>query len=318
MAADKKTITKHKKIANGQVLLAGSISLGGKRAPKASRTSRPIDASVVVPAIVPGYASRTGATIAKYLPEILRAKELITAHAKELGILGQSSLKPVDAFGNPIQMGYAESQFSTVIRSLHGKPDFKDIPAPDPKFRYDLIKPLPQDTRVARALRHLGYIHYLEQMAPIFVYGSFRTGQPDYLHLVDNEGVNRSTNHEISVMAEAMDLALYDVDGEPYAVRDKQAGRSFVTGEVFFTTRDEAGYQLRKDIDRLQGFDPDNPAQGKYKREMTRIHFMGTDEDHRTSTPAWIYTVAQMSDIKDELKAGNKIRGGDWFNRRRS
>lgn len=125
---------------------------------------------------------------------------------------------------------------------------------------------------------------------PFFVYGTLLPGQPNYDLLIDETLEQRP--------AYFPNGRLYDLG--PYPMLLEGNGDS-VKGIVYTIKEDHYPTILRR-LDALEGFNPQNPAAGNYRRVKRLVNL----EDGR-SILAWAYLG------KPELVSGaNLIQSGDW------
>jgi gamma-glutamylcyclotransferase (GGCT)/AIG2-like uncharacterized protein YtfP len=185
-----------------------------------------------------------------------------------------------------------------------GPDAFEDYPAPEENFRYDRDPLVPHDQGTARALRKLGYEHYLAQPHPVFVYGTLRKGQGNH-RLMDGAVQQLST-------ARLSGAAVYGAHrGFPYAKDTTTPGVS-VVGDVVWLTADDRGAEARWALDGLEGFSSDYPSGSHYERVLREVH---VDSGGRTvSVPAWTYLV--RGQYAEQLLESDRIDDGDWVTAR--
>lgn len=194
------------------------------------------------------------------------------------------------------QVRYALSQWRT-------REDYEDVLVPDEMFRYDLDPLVPTDDATARALRKLGYEHYLAQPHPVFVYGTLRTGQGNH-RLMDGavDSLTAGVAHGVGIYGAHR--------GFPYATEhdDPQARTQ---GEVIWLTQDRDGEQARQSLDHLEGFDSDSPSRSHYERVLRPITVPNSDKNAAPRTVmAWMYMARGWS--KAQLVESDRIPDGDW------
>lgn len=178
---------------------------------------------------------------------------------------------------------------------------FEDRGAPDRRFRYDVDPAVPGDDATARALRKLGYEHYLAQPYPVFVYGTLRRGHGNHVLL---QGAA-----ERIVPAEAPGVAVYGSSyGFPYAAEHSDPS-AVAKGEIVWLSRDASGEQARENLDYLEGFDSNFPSTSHYERIVRHIVVPGGDGTTAT-VPAWIYLARGNS--RQGLREEDRIVHGDW------
>lgn len=175
---------------------------------------------------------------------------------------------------------------------------FEDIHTEDERFRYDLTPGVPRDERTQRALRKLGYEHFLAQPYPIFVYGTLRPGQHNHDLLygavdhyepahINNVGMYRSS---------------YSF---PYA-QEREGAQT--VGEVIWVTNNERGSQARQHLDALEGFNSDWPSTSHYERVLSPVQIQGS-EGGTEELLAWVYLARSAGPFTD----AEHIRHGDWI-----
>lgn len=178
---------------------------------------------------------------------------------------------------------------------------FEDVHVPDSAFRYDLVDGIPSDAATLRALRKLGYEHYLVQPHPVFVYGTLRSGQGNHV-LMDGA---------VDSLAPARlpGAAVYGAHrGFPYAV-EHPAEDAVTVGEVIWLLPDSNGVRARMDLDTLEGFSSDYPSSSHYERVLREVHVTGPDGQERTVS-AWTYMARGSS--ATQLREEDRIVHGDW------
>lgn len=183
--------------------------------------------------------------------------------------------------------------------------DFEDVIVDDPAFRYDLDPLAPKDTGTQRALRKLGYEHYLTQPHPVFVYGTLRSGQ----------GNHRLMDGAITSLTPARleGAAIYGAHrGFPYA---KEADGAVTVGEVIWLTSNVRGLIARENLDHLEGFDSDRPTSSHYERVLRHVSYMDAEGQERT-VAAWTYMARGYA--ASQLLESDRIDDGDWVRARRS
>jgi gamma-glutamylcyclotransferase (GGCT)/AIG2-like uncharacterized protein YtfP len=125
---------------------------------------------------------------------------------------------------------------------------------------------------------------------PFFVYGTLLPDQPNY-DLLAEETLEQRT-------AYFPDGRLYDLG--PYPMLLEGDGR-LVKG-VVYTIKESDYPTILHRLDALEGFDPQNPSAGDYRRVERQVKL----EDAR-SVKAWVYLGKQSL-----VSGANLIRSGDW------
>lgn len=179
--------------------------------------------------------------------------------------------------------------------------EYEDYAAPDRSFRYDQVIGVPTDKATGRALRKLGYEHYLAQPLPVFVYGTLRTGQGnDVLMDGAKEHVAPAIAHGVAVYGSNF--------GFPYAT-EYADDSSRAVGEIVYLTDDVNGDNARGLLDHLEGFYSDYPTGGHYERVARPVQM--TNPDGSTETVlAWMYMARGRAAAA--LKEEDRIPHGDW------
>lgn len=178
---------------------------------------------------------------------------------------------------------------------------FEDVTVDDPSFRYDLTPGVPTDERTSRALRKLGYEHFLTQAHPVFVYGTLRPGQGNY-HLMSNAAVD-------STQATLTGHAIYGAHrGFPYAAEHEDP-TSVTVGDIVWLSDTNAGVQARYNMDGLEGFNSDFPSSSHYERVLRDVTFTGPDGQPQT-VKAWTYMA--RGSARRQLREEDRIADGDW------
>ena len=137
-------------------------------------------------------------------------------------------------------------------------------PPENEEFHYDKLRGMPQDKRTARALRKLGYEHYLAQPLPVFVYGTLRAGQGNSVLMADARiGYLEGTVKGVAVYGNRR-------YGFPYAAEHEDPD-AIAKGEIVWLSHDEKGLDARRSLDMLEGFDSDYPTQSHYLRTRKTV-----------------------------------------------
>ena len=154
----------------------------------------------------------------------------------------------------------------------------QDLYAPDVNYRYDLLEPILNsehddlDYDSARALRRLGYEHYYAQRLPIFIVGSRVAGSKfDWL-----SGSIREVDHGF---IEGVKVADNDL---PSAIVGSSEDAS-VEGTLVWIKTEPIGTDSRISLDKMQGFDKDNPWDSQYVRTIREVN------NGKFTRPAWVY-----------------------------
>lgn len=183
-----------------------------------------------------------------------------------------------------------------------GPDDFEDKPAPEERFRYDLNPDVPTDPATQRALRKLGYEHYLATPYPVFVYGTLRSGQ-------GNERLMSEAKQQ-TLDARMPGVALYTSEYVfPYAAEHDDPETSAV-GEVVWLTEDERGESARQMLDHLEGFYSDYPSSSHYERTTRTVTYADPETGEEQQTTAWVYLARGRS--RAVLREADRIPSGDW------
>ncbi|KOV77324.1 hypothetical protein ADL03_41805 [Nocardia sp. NRRL S-836] len=129
----------------------------------------------------------------------------------------------------------------------------------------------------------------------VFVYGTLRRGCFNYDRILKG----RTAAEEPAWIA---GVTLYDAGGFPFAVVDPAKPDNVVVGEVMTIDLAEHPRVLR-DLDELEGFDPQDPANLYQRAEVTVKTNTGPVQ-------AWIYQAGPNAE--QEFTAADAIPGGDW------
>jgi len=178
---------------------------------------------------------------------------------------------------------------------------FEDKAAPDRKFRYDLDPAVPSDEGTSRALRKLGYEHYLIQPYPVFVYGTLRQGQHN--HVLMDGAVEKVSSARVN------GVGVYGASyGFPYAAEHADP-ESVVVGDIVWLSSDDAGDTARERLDWLEGFDSDAPSNSHYERVLMPVT-VTSGHGVTATVPAWMYLA--RGDSRLSLREEDRIKSGDW------
>lgn len=135
-------------------------------------------------------------------------------------------------------------------------------------------------------------------MTPVFVYGTLRPGESNYVLL---EGV---TDREIT--AYAYGLQLHEGPGFPYAT---SGGAGYVIGTLCFLRRGIDQLVMQR-LDTLEGFDPKHPDRGHYVRRQTPVTYRDPAAGGSVRTEsAWVYLAGPSVDLSSKPL----IPSGDWI-----
>jgi len=179
--------------------------------------------------------------------------------------------------------------------------DFEDVNVEDPNFRYDLTPGVPEDERTSRALRKLGYEHYLTQAYPVFVYGTLRPGQGNY-RLMSDAAID-------STQATLSGHAIYGAHrGFPYAAEHEDPS-AVTVGDIVWLSDTSLGAYARDSMDGLEGFDSDFPSSSHYERVLRDVTFV-TPDGHEETVKAWTYMA--RGSARRQLREEDRIADGDW------
>lgn len=179
--------------------------------------------------------------------------------------------------------------------------EFEQVTSPDPSYAYtpELLT-LPADKGTTRALKKLGYEHYLSQRLPVFVYGTLRQGQ-------GNSGL-MDPAVESTTPAELRGVGIYGANqGFPYAV-EHQDPLAITKGEIAYLEEGDEGDNARMRLDQLEGFDSNNPSTSHYERVKM---FAQVDVERQTRDIA-VWTYMARGYARDNLHESGRIPDGDW------
>jgi gamma-glutamylcyclotransferase (GGCT)/AIG2-like uncharacterized protein YtfP len=167
------------------------------------------------------------------------------------------------------------------------------------EYRYDLAIGVPQDKGTQKALRKLGYEHFLSQPYPVFVYGTLRPGQSNF-SLFGNSYYHVESNAIIE------DFGIYGAHrGFPYA---KDAMGSKTVGDILCVDLGKNGHHVRQSLDSLEGFDSDFPSSSHYERVLRKASYLEAGEP--VEVDIWVYNASGTS--KKQLRDEDLIPEGDW------
>lgn len=180
--------------------------------------------------------------------------------------------------------------------------DYEDYPAPSESFRYDLHQDAPTDPDERRALRKLGYEHFLRQLHPVFVYGTLRQGQ--------GNSVLMDSAREKTVEARMQGVSMYTKHwGFPYAKEDSDPGNS-IAGEIVWLSDSREGDDARAALDYLEGFNSDFPSSSHYERVEREVVYSPSEGGEPQRTKVWVY-FARGSAARS-LAESDRLESGDW------
>ncbi len=173
------------------------------------------------------------------------------------------------------------------------------------EYRYDLTPGVPTDERTGRALRKLGYMHFLEQPYPVFVYGTLRKGQGNSVLF---------GNHYYQAEAATVDgVGVYGKERAfPYAKANSNAA---AYGDIFWVDETPQGAEVRLSLDSLEGFDADYPSYSHYKRVLRDASYFDKEQNKIVNTKVWMYLASGR--YNTQLREEDLIPDGDWVNARR-
>jgi gamma-glutamylcyclotransferase (GGCT)/AIG2-like uncharacterized protein YtfP len=132
-----------------------------------------------------------------------------------------------------------------------------------------------------------------EERLPVFVYGTLRPGEKNYLHYLAGRTVD-----EVSAMAEGQLYFVAD-GGYPYV----EPGPGLVSGELIYLDPQHYEETLQA-VDELEEYNPDDEAHSAYLRRRTTVFLADGNP-----AAAWIYYWNCPS------IAGIRISSGDFLNR---
>jgi gamma-glutamylcyclotransferase (GGCT)/AIG2-like uncharacterized protein YtfP len=181
--------------------------------------------------------------------------------------------------------------------------DVKDIPE---EFRYDKVSGVPRDYNSQRALRKLGYEHFLTQPYPVFVYGTLRRGQGNFPIFGEH--------YYDSASGEVEGISIYGAERPfPYA-RESKNGLGKTFGDIIWVDETPYGQQVRYSLDSLEGFDSNFPSDSHYERKLQIAKI--TDPSGKTTTQkVWMYLASGR--YKEQLRESEIIESGDWVTARK-
>jgi gamma-glutamylcyclotransferase (GGCT)/AIG2-like uncharacterized protein YtfP len=201
------------------------------------------------------------------------------------------------------KMNVSEKELTEVFDSWRKDPEEYEDPKDilEKKYRYDMIPGMPTDARTSKALRKLGYEHFLSEPYPVFVYGTLRSGQHNF-------GLMGKAPTEIRD-AKLYGVAVYGSSRAfPYAANHPDPN-AVTVGEIVWLSPDEEGENARLNLDYLEGFDSDSPSTSHYTREKKIIvteNEMGEQERYE----AWVYIAHEG--ISQNFDEQDRISHGDW------
>lgn len=198
--------------------------------------------------------------------------------------------------------GDADRIRSAVSSWMYSEADsFEDVLVPNSAFRYDLTPGVPSDDRTAKALRKLGYEHFLTQPYPVFVYGTLRPGQGNYVVMGDAPVA--------SVRAVLSGHAIYGAHrGFPYAVEHEDPS-AITVGDLVWLSDSDSGLQARDNMDGLEGFHSDAPSRSHYERVLRQVSVTDAQGAVERVT-AWTYMA--RGSARSQLRESERILEGDW------
>ena len=180
--------------------------------------------------------------------------------------------------------------------------EYEDYFVPNERFRYDLHPSASRASeRHKRALRKLGYEHFLRQAHPVFVYGTLRRGQGNSV-LMDRA-------REATVPTSLRGASLYTKHwGFPYAHEDTEG--SEIQGELVWLSDSYDGIEARRALDYLEGFDSDFPTNSHYERCERDVVYVDPDSNETRTTKAWVYFA--RGSAAASLTPDDRLHSGDW------
>lgn len=166
-------------------------------------------------------------------------------------------------------------------------------------YRYDLVPGVPQDKGTQKALRKLGYEHFLSQPYPVFVYGTLRPGQHNF-PLFGN------AYYHVEANAEIKDFGVYGAQRSfPYA---KDTVGSKTVGDILWVDLNANGQYARQSLDSLEGFDSDAPSDSHYERVLRKAKYLENGEP--VDVDIWVYIAS--GNYGTQLREEDLILEGDW------
>lgn len=183
---------------------------------------------------------------------------------------------------------------------------FEDVGNFPGEFRYDLTPGAPQDEATLRALRKLGYEHFLTQPYPVFVYGTLRRGQGNFPifggHYYDVEG------------GEVSGISIYGAERAfPYAKENEENSNAFVKGDIIWVDQTSFGAEVRYSLDSLEGFSSDFPSDSHYERKL-KVATFKDQSGNQVEQLVWIYVASGR--YRNQLSKQDIIENGDWVEAR--
>lgn len=147
-----------------------------------------------------------------------------------------------------------EEQVAEFQSWTEGNSTLPDILAPDENFRYDLHNPIIGDELQLKALRRLGYEHYLAQDFPIFLLDEDRKDPAQY-----------------SILENALDSVVLESNLPDHPRK---------TGRIYYLRNRFPFEEVRSNLDKAKGFDKNQPEVSRYTREVV---------DFPLGRKVWVY-----------------------------
>lgn len=142
----------------------------------------------------------------------------------------------------------------------------------------------------------------LETPLPLFVYGTLKTGQGNHAsHFAT--GAIRTVRP-----AKVHHIGLYADERIPYAIPGHGSTTYGQVIDLADAERPGAADRTRRAIDRLEGFDPEHPDRGWYRR----IPIVAVTLANPTPVTCWIYVMAEPP------PGSRPVPGGVWLSGSRS
>lgn len=192
------------------------------------------------------------ATSSSDLMKTLSAESLLTALLVANKV--ENLIKGLDA-----NRDYPESKIQKQIQEFNSwaqaDSTLPDIPAPDENYRYDLFELIVGDELQLKALRRLGYEHYLAQELPLFLSHEERKDPAKY-----------------SIFEAALDSVVLESHLPDHPRK---------TGRIYYLRSRFPFEEVRGNFDKAKGFDKNSPESSEYTREIM---------DFPLGRRVWVYT----------------------------
>lgn len=143
---------------------------------------------------------------------------------------------------------------------------------------------------------------------PVFVYGSLRVGESNYLRLVEG-----NTEREVSAVLPAHRMYRYEIYAGVYPCVIDAGTDEAVPGDLLYL-RDEIYAPVLARLDELEMYDPATHS-GPYLR-VRRVAFAADDAGRARPIEAWVYHASP--ETLASRRPDDHIPGGNWVAYRRS